>query len=195
LIEHEISRFCLYHLVPSGRADFKDDITSVQRRKLVEWLMKKSVEIVNEGHEIEILTVDNPADAIFVYLKLREEDPETAERVLEFTRYRGGDGSGERIASIDMVGDVHPNQFWWDHSCGNLRERSFEEIWLKPRDDLLMKLRRKYELIEGERCGVCKFKGICGGFRLRALRAGNLWGDDPACYLRKDEILASVASK
>jgi len=84
---------------------------------------------------------------------------------------------------------VHPNQFWWDHRCGNVKEQSFREIWLSPRDDLLLKLRRKSELIKGGKCGICKFKELCGGFRLRALRAGDLWGDDPDCYLTKGEIL------
>ncbi|MBO8182841.1 MAG: radical SAM protein [Archaeoglobus sp.] len=188
LVENEIPRFCLYHLVPSGRADFADDISNAERRNLIEWLMKRSVELVDEGHDIEILTVDNPADAIFAYLKLKEEDPEKAEKLLEFVRYRGGDGSGERIANIDMVGDVHPNQFWWDHVCGNIRKESFEDIWLKPRDNLLLKLRMKSKLIRGEKCGICRFKELCGGFRLRALRAGDLWGDDPDCYLSKEEI-------
>ncbi len=188
LAEREIPRFCLYHLVPSGRADFKDDITLEERRNLINWLMEKTIKLVDEGYKTEILTVDNPADAIYVYLRLREEDEERAEKVLEFIKYRGGDGSGERLANIDMYGNVHPNQFWWDHTCGNVREENFIDIWLNPKDELLLKLRRKLEFISGSRCGICRFKDICGGFRLRALRAGDLWGDDPDCYLSRAEI-------
>jgi radical SAM protein with 4Fe4S-binding SPASM domain len=188
-IENEIPRFCLYHLVPSGRAEFGDDISNFERRILIDWLMGKSIELVEEGYEIEILTVDNPADAIYAFLKLKN-DPEKSGKVLEFIRFRGGDGSGERIASVDMLGNVHANQFWWDHSCGNVRERSFKEIWLNPSDKLLIDLRRKFELIKGRKCGFCNFKELCGGFRLRAMRAGDLWGDDPACYLRREEIVS-----
>jgi radical SAM protein with 4Fe4S-binding SPASM domain len=187
LAANDVPRFCLYHLVPSGRADFKDDIGLKERRNLVEYLIKKSLELHDEGFKTEILTVDNPADGVYTYLKIREYDSDLAESVLEFLRYRGGDGSGDKIADIDMYGFVHPNQFWWDYSAGNIRENKFSDIWLNPEDELLKQLRRKQDFLRGK-CSICSFKNICGGFRLRALRAGDLWGDDPDCYLKKDEI-------
>jgi len=187
LAENEIPRFCLYHLVPSGRADFKDDITLKERRKLIDWLFEKSIQLHDDGYKTEILTVDNPADGIYVYLKLKEMDEKLAEQALEFLRYRGGDNSGYRLADVDMYGDVHPNQFWWDYTIENVREKKFSEIWLKPEDQLLIRLREKTKYLRG-RCGKCKFKELCGGFRLRALRAGDLWGDEPDCYLTDEEI-------
>jgi|Deesub1362B_J571_1020462.scaffolds.fasta_scaffold00027_86 radical SAM protein with 4Fe4S-binding SPASM domain len=194
LAEEEIPRFCLYHLVPSGRADFKDDISLKERRELIDWLMEKAIELVDEGHNTEVLTVDNPADAVYAYLKLVKEDAEYAAKILEFIKYRGGDGSGERLANVDMYGNVHPNQFWWDYTCGNIREQSFKEIWLNPKDELLLKLRRKLDFIRGDKCGICRFKEVCGGFRLRALRAGDLWGNDPDCYLSRAEIYGDSLS-
>ncbi len=188
LVENEIPRFCLYHLVPSGRAGFKDDISVKERRELMEWLFKKSIELRDDKEKIEILTVDNPADGVFFYLKLREIDEDIAEKALEFLKQRGGDSSGYKIADIDMFGNVHPNQFWWDYTIGNVRDVSFSKLWINPTDPLLIKLREKTRYIKGERCGRCRFKELCGGFRLRALRAGDLWGDDPSCYLKDDEI-------
>ncbi len=188
LVENEVPRFCLYHLVPSGRADFQIDINLKERRDLMEFLFRKSLELKDSKEKTEILTVDNPADGVFFYLKLKEMDESLAEYALEFLRYRGGDSSGFRIADIDMFGNVHPNQFWFDYTCGNIRERRFSEIWLNPEDELLIKLREKEKHINGRRCGRCHFKSICGGFRLRALRAGDLWGDDPSCYLSDEEI-------
>ncbi len=188
LSENDIPRFCLYHLVPSGRADFSQDINNEERRKLINWLIDKAIELHESGYVTEILTVDNPADGVYLHLWLKERgDYERANYVLEFLKYRGGDNSGKRIACVDAEGYVHPNQFWWDHSCGNIKEKKFSEIWLKPTDELLVKLRNKVLYLRG-RCGNCKFKEWCGGFRLRALRAGDLWGGDPSCYLRDDEI-------
>jgi len=173
LAENDIPRFCLYHLVPSGRAGFEQDI---------------SLELYESGYVTEILTVDNPADGVYLHLKLKEVgEDKKAEEVLEFLKLRGGDNSGKRIACIDAEGYIHPNQFWWDHSCGNVRNEPFSEVWLNPKDELLVKLRNKVKYLRG-RCGACKFREWCGGFRLRALRAGDLWGDDPSCYLRDDEI-------
>ena len=188
LVEREVPRFCLYHLVPSGRADFQIDISMKERRELMEYLFRRSLELRDDGEKTEILTVDNPADGIFFYLKLRELDESLADYALEFLKYRGGDSSGFRIADVDMFGNVHPNQFWFDHTCGNIRERKFSQIWLNPEDELLKKLREKERYIKGRRCGKCVYKSICGGFRLRALRAGDLWGDDPSCYLFDEEI-------
>lgn len=187
LAENEIPRFCLYHLVPSGRASFEDDISVKERRELIDWLIEKALQLHDDGYRTEILTVDNPADGVYVYLKLREIDEKLAEEALEFLKYRGGDNSGKRIACVDVIGNVHPNQFWWDYSVGNVRQKLFSELWLNPEDELLLKLRNKTAYLRG-RCGKCKFKEVCGGFRLRALRAGDLWGDDPDCYLTDEEI-------
>jgi radical SAM protein with 4Fe4S-binding SPASM domain len=186
IAEEEIPRFCMYHLVPSGRADFSDDISIGERRKLIDFLIDASIRLADD-YKTELLTVDNPADGIYAYLKTRDLY-EDAEKVLEFVRFRGGDGSGERLASIDFEGNVHPNQFWWDHTCGNIRDEKFSEIWLNPKDELLIKLRNKRTYLRGEKCSKCIYNDICGGFRVRALRAGDLWGDDPDCYLTSEEI-------
>ncbi|MFP3946701.1 MAG: radical SAM protein [Archaeoglobaceae archaeon] len=187
LAENDIPRFCLYHLVPSGRAEFKDDITLKERRELIDWLFHKAVQLHDDGYKTEILTVDNPVDGIYTYLKLKETDEKLAEQALEFLKYRGGDSSGFRLSNVDMVGDVHPNQFWWDYTIGNVRNQKFSDMWLNPTDDLLIKLRDKTRYLGG-RCGKCKFKEVCGGFRLRAMRYGDLWGNEPDCYLTDEEI-------
>ncbi len=189
-VENEIPRFCVYHLVPSGRADFSIDIDNKERRKIMEWLFNKAIELRDSKEKTEILTVDNPADGVFVYLKLKEIDEELAENALNFLRYRGGDNSGFRLANIDFFGNVHPNQFWFDYTIGNVKEKKFSDLWLRTEDELLVKLREKQKHIKGKRCGRCKFKYVCGGFRLRAMRAGDLWGDDPSCYLYDREILS-----
>ena len=191
LAENDVPRFCLYHLVPSGRADFSYDISLKERRELMDWLFNKAIELHDEGCKTEILTVDNPCDGVYICLKLKEIDEELAFKAFEFLKYRGGDRSGSQLANIDMFGDVHPNQFWWDHTCGNVRKEKFSDIWLNPKDELLIKLRNKQKYLRG-RCRRCAYKDVCGGFRLRALRAGDLWGDDPDCYLSDDEIKHNV---
>jgi len=187
LAENEVPRFCLYHLVPSGRADFKDDITIQQRRELIDFLYDKAIQLTESGYKTEILTVDNPVDGIYTYLKLKETNESLAEQALEFLKYRGGDNSGYRLADVDMFGDVHPNQFWWDYTIGNIRERKFSDIWLNTTDEIILKLREKVRHLRG-RCGKCQFRDVCGGFRLRAMRYGDLWGDEPDCYLTDEEI-------
>ena len=182
--ELDVERFCLYHLVPSGRADFSIDISNEDRRRLMDFLFEKAFDF--EG---EILTVDNPCDGVYICLKLREIDEELAFKAYEFLKFRGGDKSGAQLANIDPFGEVHPNQFWWDYSCGNVKLKKFSDIWLN--NEFLAKLRNKTTFLRG-RCGKCAYKHVCGGFRLRALRAGDLWGDDPSCYLSDEEIAKNV---
>ena len=184
---HEIPRFCLYHLVPSGRATFSIDVNNAKRKQVIDFLIKKAFEFQEKNLKIEILTVDNPADGIYLHFKLKEIDESLSENVLEFLKYRGGDKSGIKIAAIDNKGFVHPNQFWWDYTLGNLKNTRFKKIWLETDDALLYKLRNKEKFLRGK-CGRCKFKTLCGGFRLRAYRAGDLWGADPSCYLEEGLI-------
>lgn len=170
--ELRIPRFCVYHLVPSGKASFEDDVDNLTRKRVVNYLMS----VAEKEEEIEILTVNNPADGVYVYLTTGKKD------VLEFLKFRGGDGSGVKLVCIDELGNVHPNQFWLDYTAGNVLIHGFKKIWLK--DPLFVKLREKERYLE-DRCGKCEFKGVCGGFRVRALRYGNLWGWDPSCYIFK----------
>jgi len=171
-IDLGIPRFCVYHLVPSGKASFEDDVDNATRKRIVNFLMEKA----EREEEMEILTVDNPADGVYAYLQTQREE------ILEFLKFRGGDSSGVRLACIDELGNLHPNQFWLDYNAGNVLVHGFRDLWLK--DPLFKKLREKEKYLQ-EKCGVCKFKSVCGGFRVRALRFGNLWGWDPSCYIFK----------
>jgi len=192
LIEaEEIDRACFYHLVYSGRGRgiAGDDLTHEETRAAVDYICERAVEFRRRGIEKDILTVDNHADGVYVYLKLRREDPERAEEVLQLLRWNGGNRSGVGIGNIDNTGSVHPDQFWWSHSFGNVRERPFSEIWSDLSEPLMAGLRDRGPLLKG-RCGGCRFQDICNGnFRVRALAAtGDVWAPDPACYLTDEEI-------
>jgi radical SAM protein with 4Fe4S-binding SPASM domain len=135
--------------------------------------------------------VDNHVDGVYLYLKLRAEDSARAEMARSLLEWNGGGAhaSGVGIANIDSYGNVHPDQFWQTHTFGNVRERPFSEIWTDATDPLLAGLRNRLPLLTG-RCGVCRWKPLCGGsFRVRALQVtGDPWAPDPACYLTDEEV-------
>ena len=93
------------------------------------------------------------------------------------------------MSNIDWQGNVHPDQFWWNHTLGNVRDSKFNDIWFNEDNDFLMKLKEKKKWVKG-RCAKCKFLDICGGnFRARAEAVyDDPWAEDPACYLTDDEI-------
>ncbi len=139
---------------------------------------------------MELLTVDNHLDGVYLYLRLLKEDPGRAELTRKLLEWNGGGANSSvvGIANIDSYGNVHPDQFWKSHTLGNVRERPFSDIWTNGSDPLLTGLRNRLPLLKG-RCGTCRWKTLCGGsFRVRALQAtGDPWAPDPACYLTDEE--------
>ena len=190
----DIDRVCFYHLVYSGRGSNIVDVTHEQTRAAVDKIIDRTAAWAASGRPREVLTVDQPADGAYLYLRLREENPARAEEVLDLLRWNGGGahGSGTGIGNIDTQGNVHPDQFWQSLTLGNVKQRPFSEIWRDTSNETLAALRNRVGRLEG-RCASCRFLDVCGGgFRVRAVQVhGNLWAPDPACYLSDDEIRTS----
>jgi radical SAM protein with 4Fe4S-binding SPASM domain len=186
----EIDRACFYHLVYSGRGRSADELTPDVARAAVDTILRRTRDFAERGLRKEIFTVDNHADGPYLYLKLLQEDPARAAEVLALLRWNGGGlhSSGVGIADIDFLGNVHPDQFWMQHTLGNVKERPFSEIWQDLSDPILAGLRDRAPLLKG-RCGACRWKDVCGGsFRVRALQVhGDPWAEDPGCYLTDEE--------
>ncbi|MDR0549954.1 MAG: SPASM domain-containing protein, partial [Deltaproteobacteria bacterium] len=192
LEEEAIPRICFYHLVDNGqRADLAAErLTLSQTRKVVDLIAFRTRLLFQKGLKPEVLTVDNPADGPYLYLKLKEEGlNQEADDVLELLRYNGGASSGHGVGAISWNGEVYPDQFWRTRSLGSIREKSFADIWLDPTNAFLRQLKDKKNYVTG-RCRFCGFLDACGGgLRARAdFVLGDLWASDPACYLTDAEI-------
>lgn len=192
LVEREnIDRVCFYHLTYAGRAsNMKDeDLSAQQTRAVVDLIFDRTLDLHRRGLNKEVLTVDNHADSVYLYFRVKRDQPSKADAVLELLRRNGGNNSGIRIGAVDNMGNVHPDQFWWHYSLGNVRQRKFSDIWTDTSDPLLQGLRNRKPLLKG-RCGKCQYLDLCNGnLRVRAEAVyGDIWADDPACYLTDEEI-------
>jgi 12,18-didecarboxysiroheme deacetylase len=195
LVEKEgIERVCFYHLVYAGRGSglIDEDLTHGETRKVVDYIMDRTKAFFDNGNPIEVLTVDNHADGPHVYLRLLREDKKRADEVYELLMMNEGNASGVGIACVDEEGNVHADQFWRHYSFGNVRERPFSTIWMDLDDKLMAKLKKKKKYVKG-RCTICRWLDICGGnFRVRAeAKTGDVWAEDPQCYLTEKEIAGS----
>ncbi len=192
LIEEEgIPRICFYHLVYSGRGKemMEEDITHEETREILDLIMEKTLDFSRRGKEKEILTVDNHADGVYLYLKMKKDNPEKAEEIRGLLEVNGGNRSGMAVGAVDSFGNVYPDQFTRNHVLGNVKEGSFRDIWTNGSNTLLANLRSRKPLLKG-RCGECQWLNLCNGnFRARAEGfTGDYWESDPACYLTNEEI-------
>ncbi|MBI2934308.1 MAG: radical SAM protein [Chloroflexi bacterium] len=192
LVEREgIPRVCFYHLAYSGRGARiqQSDISHQETREAIDYICQRTADMVRRGLEKEVLTVDNNADGVYLYLKMNKEVPQRAEEALRLLLSNGGNRSGINISCVDNLGNVHADQFWWHYSFGNVRERPFGDIWLDTSDELMKGLKHRAPLLKG-RCGRCRYQNICNGnLRVRAEAVyGDVWAEDPACYLTDQEI-------
>ncbi len=191
--KEDIERVCFYHLVYSGRGSNVVDVSHEQTRVAIDKIIDRTEQWNDAGKPREVLTVDQPADGAYLYLRMLRENPDRAEEVLNLLKWNGGgtNSSGRGIGNIDTQGNVHPDQFWQSLTLGNVKDRPFSEIWRDQSNGTLAALRDRTKKLEGK-CANCRFLNICGGgFRVRAVQVhGNLWAPDPACYLSNEEIAA-----
>ncbi len=199
LVEREgVPRLCIYHLVYSGRARelAEKDLTNEERRGMMEHIIERVLDWEQRKVAVEVLTVDNHADGVFIRQYVSAHRPERLQEVDRLSLMHGGCSAGTKFAAVDERGQVHPCQFWGHVTLGSVRERPFKEIWNDPENEFLQKLKNKSANLTGRRCGPCTHKEICGGCRIRAeVMTGDVWGDDPCCYLTDEEIGGAEGGK
>ena len=157
--------FNLFFLVCTGRGQDITDITSEQYEDALKQIYK-----LHSQYEGTMLVSAKCAPH---YRRIAYEmDPESA--LVKY--YSGGCPAGTNYCRITPEGDVTPCPYM-ETSCGNLREKSFAEIWNDS--DILNELRTAD--IKG-RCGECEFESMCKGCRARALvTTGDQMEEDSWC--------------
>jgi radical SAM protein with 4Fe4S-binding SPASM domain len=184
-----IRRICFYHLVKAGRAKNLNSftLTPQQTHNAVDTIIEKTEESVQKNLVDEVLTVGNHADGPYLLIRVTgDERRATAQQLL---LANGGNKTGEKIASVSWDGSVHPDQFWRNYSLGNVKDKTFKEIWNNPNEPVLNKLRNKSKFAD-KRCLKCKWFDLCkGNFRFLGQDPSEKnWLLEPPCYLADEEI-------
>jgi len=182
-------RFCLYWLVPSGRG-----VDSYENLQLSASEVFAALDILQEYAAktdpslMEFLTVDGPQDAIHLLSHMEQRNaPDLPEARSLIASMKGGCSAGIRVANVSQHGDVYPCQFAQIPECliGSIRTRKFSELWNDPDNPVLIRFRKKKELLKG-RCASCSYVDLCGGgCRVRAFsQNGDFSDDDPFCFIQ-----------
>jgi heme d1 biosynthesis radical SAM protein NirJ len=186
-----IDKLYLSHLNYAGRGNKHraDDAHFRTTRTALDLLFDHCWRHVRSGQAKEYVTGNNDADGVYLLNWVQENFPERAGHIRQKLVQWGGNASGVNVANIDNVGVVHPDTMWWNHPLGNVRERSFGEIWQDRSDPLMAGLKQSPRPVTG-RCAACGHLDICNGnTRVRAWQTtGDYWSEDPGCYLDDAEI-------
>ncbi len=186
--KENIPKIYISHLVYSGRGldNLKMDLTKEQRRTSVEFILKKAFEYYETGRDIEIVTGNMEQDAVLFLNEFALKYPELKDVMRERLVSWGGNSAGRKLLNINSEGDVRPDPFF-PFIAGNIIEKDFGEIWKSG--ELLDKLRVHPRTYISGICSDCEQIDICnGGSRARAYAiTGDLWSEDPSCYLTEKE--------
>ncbi len=191
-----VERVIFFNFVPVGRGEENAwlDLTPEEREELLRKLFRE-----NKRRRVMVLSTAPYYARVAIEESGGEEVSPTHFYVGEdkivkaLAEYVGGCGAGRIYAAIEPNGDVTPCVFM-PVKVGNVREKSFREIWdTAP----LFKLLRDREKLKGG-CANCPYKYVCGGCRARAYAyTGDPMGPDPGCIINRDvwERIAAKAPK
>jgi len=183
--KHNIPKVYISHLVYSGRGldNLEMDLTKEQRVVAVNYILDKAFEYHKDKRDIEIVTGNMEMDAILFYDRFIKIYPQYAEEMKKRLVAWGGNSAGRKLLNIDAEGNVKPDPFF-PSIIGNIFREDFTDIWTNKPREMLQKLRIHPRALTGK-CETCEYLEICnGGSRSRAYAIhGDMWAEDPSCYL------------
>jgi len=186
-----IRRICFYHLIRAGRARQLGNQTPMpqQTRQVLDIIIERTRDFVSEGLIDEVLTVDNHADGPYLLTKMRNDNNPRYKTAKKLLLTNSGNKVGEKIGCVGWDGNVYPDQFWRNYSLGNIKDKTFKQIWENLADPVLSKLRNKSHFADA-RCLRCRWFDLCkGNYRFLGRQADDKhWLNEPACYLTNEEI-------
>lgn len=155
-----------FFLVPTGRGKEMEEsaLKPEEYQRMIEYILDKS-----ERTDVEIKPTCAPQFMV------------QADKMDLNLRYSRGCMAGVSYCCVLPEGEVHICPYL-PVSLGNVKEKSFAEIW---RENEKLKSLRDYSSYEGK-CGQCEHVDICGGCRARAYyySRGNILAADPWCRVK-----------
>jgi AdoMet-dependent heme synthase len=180
----------MFMIVPTGRGEeiMNELISKEDYEEILDWHYDMEKE--------EDTMLVRPTCAPHYYRVVLQQSKKKGEkfnrRSLKFST-GGGKGciAGQLICLIDVDGNVLPCSYF-PKPAGNIREKSFREIW--ENSELFRELRdfRKYK----GKCGSCEYINVCGGCRARAYSIhGDYLEEEPFCGYVPRKLTKTVISK
>ncbi len=166
----------MFMIVPTGRGE--DIMDELIPENVYDEILEWHYEIEKEENELLMRPTCAPHYYRIVMQKAKEEGGSFKRRNLKFST-GGSKGclAGQLICLIDVDGEVLPCSYF-PKSAGNVREKTFKDIW--ENSELFLKLRdfKGYK----DNCGQCEYVNVCGGCRARSYAmVGDYLAQEPFC--------------
>lgn len=186
LAEHGIVQWSVFFLVPTGRGSKLQMLDADGHERVLNWLYDLSQDApfdvkATAAPQYRRIAIERELAAAG-----KTDDGESTPNRIAGAGYRYDDGldrpmkgvnDGRGFMFISHLGDVMPSGFL-PIAAGNVRESNVVDIY---RDSKLFRELRDPELVKGK-CGICRYKVVCGGSRARAYGVtGDYLAEDPSC--------------
>ena len=179
--------FSHFNFIPVGRGReiIQQDLTPGQRelllRRLQEHLEEGKITIVSTAPQFgRSCILYGPEEGLFA---TGHAGRGPGKKTMVLSRYIGGCGTGRCYCAIQPNGIITPCVYISDIKVGDIRQKSFHEIWNNELFDTLSDREDR-----GDHCGVCPYRPYCGGCRARALAyTGDIQAGDPGCIYNQHE--------
>ena len=162
-----------FMLVPTGRGKGLGtvEMSPQEYEQTLNWAYDKQKEM---GDKIFFKPTDAPHYQRIIRQRNGKEKPRGTDAMNSMTR---GCLAGTSFCFISHRGRVQGCGYL-DVEAGNIRDKSFGEIWTNSR---LFRELRDLSNIKGK-CGICEYKRVCGGCRARAYEStGDYLEAEPYC--------------
>ncbi len=166
----------MFMVVPTGRGE--EIMNELIPKEKYEEILGWHFDMENEEETMLVRPTCAPHYYRIVLQQSRKKGVKFRKRTLKFST-GGAKGciAGQVICLIDVDGNVLPCSYF-PKPAGNIREKSFRDIW---EDSELFRDLRDFKKYKG-RCGSCEYINVCGGCRARAYSVyGDYLEEEPFC--------------
>ncbi len=164
----------IFLLVPTGRGKYIVDsaIDAAEYEQTLNWFYDQ-----RDKTSMELKATCAPHYYRILRQRARKEGKTVSFKTHGLDAVTRGCLGGIGFCFVSHRGDVQPCGFL-SVNCGNVRQRSFADIW---RNAEVFATLRDYDKLKGK-CGICEYKQVCGGCRARAFEAtGDFLSEEPLC--------------
>ncbi len=164
----------IFLLVPTGRGkELRDqEISPSDYERTLEWFYEQ-----REKVPLQLKATCAPHYYRILRQRAKKEGQKVTPQRYGLDAVTRGCLGGISFCFISHLGQVQPCGYL-ELDCGNVKEKSFQEIWTVSE---VFRNLRDMDAYRGK-CGRCEFRRVCGGCRARAYEThGDYMAEEPYC--------------